>query len=300
MQPCHSHHEHHPLKEGRAFLGALVLNAVFVFVEATYAYLAHSSSLLADAGHNAGDVLGLAFAALANRLLRSAPSAQYSYGLKRTTVLASLCNAVVLLMTTALIFREAIPKFFSDSSVDTQTMWVVSLLGIVINGGSALLFRGSSKDDLNIRSALRHMLYDMLMSAGVVLGAICIALTGWNWIDPVLAIVIAGIIFVGSFDLLKQSYRLMVDGVPSQIDLLAVKSYLESIEGVSEVHDLHIWGISTRETALTAHLRMPKAVLSDEQRHTIEQHLGTAFNIQHSTLQIEKNTGPLSSCLSCE
>lgn len=288
----HSHHDHAhhaPKTFSSLFLIAIIANAAFVIIEASYAYFAHSTSLLADAGHNLGDVLGLIFAALASQLLTKRPSHRYSYGFKRTTIIAALINAVVLFATTAVIIAETLHKFFHPTAIATTPVMIVALIGIAVNGGSALLFMRNAHEDLNIKGAFLHLAYDALISLGVVLVALCIAFTHWEILDPIAGLLIAIAIVVGAWGLFRDSLSLILDGVPRQVDLLELKQYLESIDGVTGVHDLHVWGLSTQENALTVHLTLPQRQFTDADRRAIEAHLKTEFRIHHVTIQIEQD-----------
>lgn len=285
------HHHPAPDKFNLAFGISIIANLGFTMLEVVYAYLAHSTSLLADAAHNLGDVLGLIFAWIAALLLAKSASAKFSYGFKRTTIIASLTNAIILLLSTVLIIREAIEKFIHPAPIVATDVMIVAFIGILINGGTALLFMRGRHDDLNIKGAFLHLAYDALVSLGVVIAAVVIYYTGWEPLDPIVGLIIGAMIIWGTWGLLKDSLKLIMDGVPSHIDLPEVMAYLKSVAGVKNVHDLHIWGLSTKENALTAHLVMPEKRLSDDDRHEIEHHLKEKFKIDHVTIQIEKGDG---------
>jgi cobalt-zinc-cadmium efflux system protein len=278
---------HAPANFGRAFLIGIILNVGFVVAEVVYGAIGGSVALIADGAHNLTDVLGLAAAWLATVLARRAPTARFTYGLGRTTILAALLNAGLLLLATGAIFLEAIQRLVHPTSVAGVTVMIVAAIGIAVNGVSAWLFASGRKGDLNIRGAFQHMLADALVSAGVVVAALVISVTGWNRIDPLVSIVISGVIVFGTWDLLRQSVGMSLDAVPEGIDAVAVRRYLTELPGVTQVHDLHIWAMSTTETALTGHLVMPGIHPGDLfLRSTCEQ-LRQRFRIGHATLQIE-------------
>ncbi|MCB8879692.1 cation transporter [Acidisoma cellulosilytica] len=287
----HSHgsggHVHAPANFGRAFLIGIILNVGFVFAEVFYGLIGHSVALIADGAHNLTDVLGLAAAWLATVLARRAPSARYTYGLGRSTILAALSNGVLLLVATGAILLEAVERLIDPAPVAGGTVMIVALIGIAINGFTAWLFMSGAKDDLNIKGAFQHMLADALVSVGVVVAALVISFTGWNRLDPAISIVISVVIVAGTWGLLRQSVGMSLDAVPEGMDAAAVRGYLEALPGVTEVHDLHIWAMSTTETALTGHLVIPGAHPGDGfLRSTCEQ-LQKRFRIGHATLQIE-------------
>ena len=285
----HSHagHVHAPANFGQAFLIGIILNVGFVVAEVVYGLLGGSVALIADAAHNLTDVLGLAAAWLATVLARRAPTARFTYGLGRTTILAALTNGGLLMLATGAIFLEAIQRLIHPAPVAGVTVMIVAAIGIAINGISAWLFASGSKGDINIRGAFQHMLADAVVSAGVVLAALIISLTGWNRIDPVMSIIISLVIIVGTRDLLRQSVGMSLDAVPDGVDATAVRRYLAELPGVAEVHDLHIWSMSTTETALTGHLVIPGHHPGDVFLRTTCDQLKRRFRIGHATLQIE-------------
>jgi len=290
----HSHthssaHDHHQ-ELNKAFIIAIVLNLAYTVFQAIYAILANSMSLLADAAHNFGDVLGLVLALMANLLLMVPARKRYSYGFKRTTIIAALANAFILVATSAFILLESINKLLHLSAINSTIVIWAGLLGIVINAGSSFLFMRDRHADLNVQGAFLHLISDALISLGVVIGAICIRYTNWYWIDPILSILIVAIILWGTIGLLRDSINLILDGVPRYVDQAGVMRYLQELPGVTSVHDLHIWGLSTREVALTAHLIMPDSNLSDDDFHHINHELHERFRINHATLQVEKGT----------
>jgi cobalt-zinc-cadmium efflux system protein len=289
----HSHgagghsHSHAPTSFDRAFLIGITLNTGFVIAEAAYGFIANSLALLADAGHNLSDVLGLLLAWAAASLAKRRPSARFTYGMKRTPILASLANAMLLLVASGAIVLEAVQRLGNPTPVAEATVIWVALVGIVINGVTALGFMAGRKNDLNIRGAFLHMVADAVVSFGVVLSGVVVLYTGWLWLDPAVSIVIALVIVAGTWSLLKESINLSLDAVPAQIDRKAIETYLNGLPDVTEVHDLHIWAMSTTEVALTVHLVRPGATLDDGLLAQACSDLSTRFGIAHATLQIE-------------
>jgi cobalt-zinc-cadmium efflux system protein len=293
MSHEHDHsHAHHHADFGWRFMVGVVLNLVFVIVEALFGFAVHSLALVADAGHNLSDVLGLALAWGAFALSRRAPSSRHTYGMRRSSILAALFNALFLLFAIGAIAWESVQRLWHPEPVSGWTVVIVALIGIAVNGITTLLFAGGQKQDLNVRAAFLHMAADTAVSAGVVLGGLLILYTQWYWVDPVLSLAIAVIIFWGTWGLLRESVDLSLDAVPTSIDPNKVKVFLESWSGVVEVHDLHIWALSTTEPALTAHLVMPNHDRDDEKIQKISQALAIEFGISHSTLQIEGGSVP--------
>jgi len=280
-------HEHRTAHDGRAFAVGIVLNLGFVVVEFIYGQLAHSLALVADAGHNLSDVLALLLAWGAMVLARRRPTPGRTYGMRRSSILAALVNAVVLLVAVGAIAWEAVRRFGAPSPVAEKTVIWVAAIGIVINAGTALLFLSGRKGDLNIRGAFLHMAADAGVSLGVVLAGVAILATGWWWLDPVVSLVIVGVILIGTWDLLRDAVNLALDAVPEGVDLPGVRQYLAGLPNVVDVHDLHIWGMSTTETALTAHLVMTEAGCDDAFLARIEGELHTLFGIEHATIQVE-------------
>ncbi len=290
MAHDHAHHDHAhhaPHTFNTAFALAVLLNAAFVSVQIGYAIFADSMSLLADAVHNFGDVCGLLLAWGANWLLTRPARERYSYGYKRTTIMAALINALLLTASVALIIYESIWKLWHLTPVHAGIVMTVAAIGIVINGSTALLFMRGAAEDLNIKGAFLHLAGDALISFGVVIAGGLIYWTHADWIDPLAGLLIVTIILWSTFGLLRNAVRLMLDAVPHHIDHTAVLAYLNQLNGVRAVHDLHIWGLSTREVALTAHLIMPEAKLSDEDFRVINACLRHDFHIHHATLQVE-------------
>jgi cobalt-zinc-cadmium efflux system protein len=297
----HQHKGHHAPNFNTAFAISVTVTLAYASTEMIYGILTHSMSLLADAIHNLGDSLGLILAWLANWLLSLPARKRYSYGFKKTTIVAALVNACILIATSAVIVVEAIAKLFHQTPIDEPTIIWVGLIGIIVNGGSSLLFMRGAHADINIRGAFWHLLADAIILAGVVLAAILILYTGWLWLDPVLGLIIVGIVLWGTWGLLRDSLHLILDAIPHYIDHIGVKNYLCTYPGVQAIHDLHIWGLSTREVALTAHLIMPNISLTDADYNTINSVLHDKFNINHATLQVEKGhvTSPCQRMQSC-
>jgi cobalt-zinc-cadmium efflux system protein len=283
-----THHHHEPTRHGRAFMIGVVLNVTFVVVEAVYGYLGHSLALVADAGHNLSDVLGLLLAWGASILVQRRPTPRRTYGLRRTSILAALINAVALLVAIGGIAWEAIRRFREPGQVAGGTVIWVAAVGIVINAVTAWLFLAGRKEDLNIRGAFLHMAADAGVSLGVVLAGIAILATGWTWIDPVVSLIIVAVILVSTWGLLRDSVNLALDAVPEDIDVARVQAYLASLPSVQAVHDLHIWGMSTTETALTAHLVIPNPSDDDALLAKACAELHDQFGIEHATLQVER------------
>jgi cobalt-zinc-cadmium efflux system protein len=282
-----SAHVHAPTSFGTAFAVGIALNLTFVAVEFVYGVLANSMALVADAGHNLSDVLSLAIAWIASVLARRPPSSRLTYGLGGSSIVAALFNAVLLLVAVGAIAWEAILRLFHPEPVASGTVMIVAAVGILINGATAWLFASGRKGDLNIRGAFLHMVADAAVSAGVVVAAAVILLTGWLWLDPLTSLVVVGLIVWGTWGLLRDSLAMSVSAVPAAIDPEAVRRYLESRPGVAAVHDLHIWPMSTTETALTAHLVLPGGHPGDEFLMQATTELKRGFGIGHTTLQIE-------------
>lgn len=297
-QGSHSHgpggHVHAPANFGPAFAAGIALNTAFVIIEAIYGYLSNSTALIADAGHNLSDVLGLVVAWIAVVLAKRPASPRYTYGLRGSSILAALFNAVFLLIAVGAIGWEAILRLMHPEPMAETTVMIVAAIGIGINGFTAWLFASGSKDDLNIRGAYLHMAADAAVSAGVVVAAIIIMFTGWLWLDPAVSLVIVAVIVWGTWGLLRDSTAMSLDAVPSNIDPVAVRRYLEAQPGVTQVCDLHIWPMSTTEAALTCHLVMPGGHPGDAFLLQATRHLDETFNIHHTTIQIV--TSPVSGC----
>ena len=269
---------------------AIALNSIFVAVEFGYGLAANSTALMADAGHNLSDVVGLVLAWAAVVVGRKSPTERFTYGLRSTSILAALANAMLLILACGAIGWEAVQRFAQPPTVAGITVMVVAAIGIVVNGLSALMFMKGSAGDLNIRGAYLHMAADAAVSLGVVMAGLVMLYTGWYWLDPLVSLVIVAVILIGTWGLLRESLHLALNAVPPHIDTAAVAGYLKSIPGVADIHDLHIWGMSTTESALTVHLVMPVGYPGDEIIDGITQTLNERFAIHHSTLQIEEGT----------
>jgi cobalt-zinc-cadmium efflux system protein len=280
-------HSHAPADYGRAFAIGVALNLAFVVLEAIYGKLSHSLALVADAGHNLSDVLGLVLAWGAMLLARRRPTPERTYGFRRSSILAALVNAAVLLISVGAIAWEAIGRVGQPNSVaETTVIWVASI-GILINAGTALMFMSGRKRDLNIRGAFLHMATDAVISLGVVLTGVAMIVTGWLWLDPVVSLMIVALIIYSTWGLLRDSLNLVLDAVPAGIDMNDVKEYLSGLPTCVDVHDLHVWGMSTTETALTAHVVMAQTICDDALLAKITNELHQKFGIEHATLQVE-------------
>jgi cobalt-zinc-cadmium efflux system protein len=295
----HDHHGHHhargaghahaqaPKDFGAAFAIGAALNLGFVIIEVVYGLLANSMALVADAGHNLGDVLGLVMAWAATVLARRAPSLNYTYGLRRGTILAALANAMLLLVAVGAIAIEGVQRLIAPSEVASVTVMVVAALGVVINGVTAWLFASGRKGDINVRAAFVHMAYDALVSIGVVAAGGVIFLTGWTRLDPLVSLAIAMVILAGTWSLLRDSIGMSLDAVPAGIKPEEVEEFLKAQPGVAAIHDLHIWPMSTTDTALTCHCLMPGGHPGDEFLVRLAHQLHEHFSIGHVTIQVE-------------
>jgi cobalt-zinc-cadmium efflux system protein len=283
----HGHHHHAPpAAPGRPFAIGATVNMAFVVIEAGYGVIANSVALIADAAHNLGDVLALLLAWGAVWLTRRPPTARRTYGWGRSSILAALINAAVLLIGVGAIGYEAVRRLLDPEPVASGIVMAVALAGIVVNGGSALLFLRDRQSDLNVRAQFVHLAGDALVSLAVVAAALAIRLTGWSWLDPAASLIVIIVITVTAWDVLRESLDLSMDAVPSRLNHAEVDAWLGALPGVSEVHDLHIWGLSTTETALTAHLvcTTPPAGRSP---HQLASMMRDRFGIGHTTIQIE-------------
>jgi len=287
MRHDHDHDHEHGAPGGTAFAVGLALNLGFVAVECVFGVIAHSVALLADAGHNLSDVLGLAIAGTASLLARRRPSHRFTYGLRSSSILAALLNAIVLLIAVGGIIVEALNRFGAPEPVAGGTVMAVAAAGVLVNGATALLFWRDRHHDINRRAAFLHMAADTGVSFGVVLAGGAILLTHWLWLDPATSLVVALAIIVGAWRLLRDAVNMALDAVPSGIDPAAVRAHLLEIADVAAVHDLHIWPMSTTETALTCHLVMPKGHPGDEVLAQLAHELHERFAIEHMTVQIE-------------
>ena len=280
-------HDHAPAEFNRAFAIGITLNGVFVAIEAFYGWQVNSLALLADAGHNLSDVIGLVLAWGGALALKLRPNARHTYGWQRGTILAAFANALLLLVAMGSLIWEAVGRIGAPQPMHSVTIMAVAGVGVVINTATALLFMRGRKTDLNIRGAFLHMAADALVSVGVVVAGALALWFGWNWLDPVVSLLIAAAVVVGTWSLFRQSLHLLFDGVPEHIDLAAVQGYLESLPGVDHVHDLHVWAMGTSQIAMTAHLVMPGGSPGDAFLDDIIDALHERFEIVHPTIQIE-------------
>jgi cobalt-zinc-cadmium efflux system protein len=284
---AHHHDGHAPRDYGRAFATGIGLNLAYVAAEAAFGIAAGSLALVADAGHKLGDVLALGLAWGAAWLGRQRPSQRFTYGLRSSSILAALANAIILLVVTGGIAWQAIWRLSHPEPVAGGTIAAVAAAGIVVNGVTALLFAPGRKGDLNLRGAFMHMAADALVAAGVVAAGVAIALTGRPWIDPAVGLAVSAAIIYGTWGLVTEAMRLALNAVPAAIDAVAVRRHLEGLSGVAAIHDLHIWGMSTTETALTCHLVIPGGHPGDAALAALAHELEARFGIHHATLQIE-------------
>jgi cobalt-zinc-cadmium efflux system protein len=290
----HGHrHSHAPARFDRAFAIGITLNTIIVVAELVFGYLAHSLSLISDGVHNFTDVIGLLLAWGGAWLAARQPTARYTYGFRRASILAALGNAALLLVVTGGILIEALHRFQNPEPIATGIVMAVAALGIVVNGATALMFMSGRKDDLNIKGAFLHMMGDAGVSVGVVLAAALTSLTGWYVVDPLISVAIALVVLWSSWGLARDSVNLALDAIPREISHEEVRAFLQALPGVSDVHDLHIWAMSTTETALTAHLVRPGAGLDDRMLHEACHQLDLRFKIRHATLQIEAGDSDL-------
>ena len=289
MGAGHDHNHHAKADFGRAFAIGIALNLGFVAIETVYGFIANSMSLLADAGHNLSDVLGLVVAWAGAVMAKRAASPRFTYGLKKAPILAALANSLFLLVAVGAIGAEAIRRLFHPSSSDGETIMIVAGVGIAVNALTALLFARGREHDINIRGAYLHMAADAAVSAAVVFAGLVILWTGQRWVDPIMSLAVAVVILWGSIGLLKESVWMSLAGVPSGIDVDVVEAELAELDGVETVHDLHVWPLSTTETALTAHLVAPGVASTDALLQEARRMLHDRFRIEHCTLQIERN-----------
>lgn len=294
MSEHHHHHQHGPtipVRMNMSFAIAVGANLLFTLAEAMLALEADSASLLGDAGHNFSDVLGLLLAWGATYLVSRTSGTAYSYGYRRTTILAALLNAMLLLLAAGYIAVQSLEKLYNPVVPSETLIILVALVGIAVNGGTAMLFMKSSQGDLNLKGAFLHLAYDALISAGVVVGGVVILFTGWLWVDPLMGLLITAVIVYGTWALLRDSINLILDAVPQGIDRQGIVSYLSALPGVTQVHDVHIWAMSTQENCLTAHLVMPEQTLWDQTDgySKVGSMLRENFAIHHVTLQVEKD-----------
>ncbi|HEY0270049.1 MAG TPA: cation diffusion facilitator family transporter [Sphingomonas sp.] len=290
----HAGHGHAPTSFGRAFAIGTALNLGFVVVEAIYGIAADSMALLADAGHNLSDVLGLLIAWGATALAKKSPGGRYTYGLRSSSILAAFLNALLLLVAITIIAVEAIRRFSQPAPVAGATVMIVAAAGIVVNGLTAWLFMAGRKGDLNIRGAFLHMAADAAVSAGVVVAGFVILRTGLAWIDPVVSLAIVAVIAIGTWGLLRDSVNMSLQASPSRVRPAEIGAFLHGRNGVAGIHDLHVWPLSTTATALTVHLLMPDGYPGDAYTTDLASALKERFGIDHATIQIE--TDPAHPC----
>jgi len=289
MGAGHDHsHSHGSTDFGRAFAIGIALNLGFVAVETVYGFLANSMSLLADAGHNLSDVLGLVVAWAGAIMARRAPSPRFTYGLKKAPILAALANSLFLLIAVGAIGAEAIRRLFHPAATQGETVMVVAAIGIAVNAATAFLFARGREHDINIRGAYLHMVADAAVSAAVVFAGLVILWTGQRWVDPVMSLAVAVVILWSSIGLLKESVWMSLAAVPSSIDVDQVEIALAELDGVEAIHDLHVWPLSTTETALTAHIVTRLAGEPDALLEAARAILHDRFHIEHCTLQVER------------
>ncbi len=287
----HDHHHHHVVHNyNRSFGIGIVLNVIFVIIEVGYGLYADSLALIADAGHNLSDVMSLILAWGASYLATKQPTHQRTYGLRKVTIMASLLSSVLLFVALGGIAWESIERLSSPQAVNGSVIIIVAAIGVVINTATALLFAKGQKHDLNIRAAYLHMAADAAISLGVVIAGIAIMLTDWIWLDPAISLLIVLVILLSTWNLLRDSIDLSIDAVPHGIDVTEIKNYLLDLENISNLHDLHVWALSTTETALTAHLVTSNEFIDNRFLHEIQEHLHHHFNIFHTTIQIENET----------
>lgn len=291
MAHAHHHHGHAhseaPTSFSAIFIAGAVLNAGFIAIEVAYGIFAHSVSLLADAGHNLGDVLGLFVAWGGLHLARRRPSARFTYGLRSSSILAALFNAIALLITVGIIAVESVRRLYEPEPVAGLTVMIVAAVGMVINGATALMFSRSRKTDINMQGVFLHMLGDAVISLGVLVGGGVVLLTGWSWFDPAVGLLVAVFLVLSTWRLLTQSVAMALQAVPADIDPSDVEAYLVKLNGVVEIHDLHIWPMSTTERALTCHLVMPGGHPGDGALANLAHELEHRFRIGHATIQVE-------------
>ncbi len=288
----HSHHHHHPVAPSamnKAFVAGIVFNFLFVIIEVVAGFWNHSMSLLADAGHNFMDVGALALSLFAFRMLKVSPNDHYTYGYRKTSILVALFNAVVLLLSVGIIAYEGIKRLIEPVAVEGFNVSIIAAIGIIINFGTAILFFKNKDHDMNIKSAYLHLMSDAAVSLGIVAGGILMHYFGLKWLDAVLSILIAIIILISTWKLLKDSLRLSLDGVPPNINMDDIKALAIKIPGIIDLHHIHVWGLSTTEIAMTAHLVMDKISTSDQQQKAKDElrHQLEHINIRHVTIEVE-------------
>lgn len=297
MSHDHSHHHHHtvePKNMNTAFVAGIILNLAFVIIEVVAGIFQNSVALLSDAGHNLADVGALALSLFAFKMLTVKSNKRYTYGYRKTSILVSLLNAVVLLISIGIIVVEAIQRLFNPAAIQGLTISIIAAIGIVINFASARMFFKNKEGDINVKSAYLHLMSDAIVSLGIVAAGIAMYYLKWFWLDPAVSIVIAAVILISTWQLLKDSLRLSLDGVPTDIEMDDVKQTALKIKGIKEIHHIHIWAMSTQENALTAHLVLSSDVnllLEQKIKHELK-HLLEHKNIQHVTLETERENAP--------
>ena len=294
----HNHSNKHDINLGNAFKAGITINIIFIIIEALFGFFSNSMALIADAGHNLSDVLALAFSWIAVILSQRQPTLKFTYGFRRSTILIALLNTILLLATVAFIIYETVQRLNNPIKIDAKSVMIVAAIGIGVNAFTAWLFMKGKKHDLNIRSAFIHFVADALVSFGVVIAGVIIALTGIQWIDSLVSFVIIAVILYSSYNLLIDSVNLALDAVPENVNLPSVKEYLKNIPEVSDVHDLHIWALSTTEAALTVHLST-RTQTDVSFITTIQEQLRERFSIEHATIQVEYGANIVSCENSC-
>ena len=288
MEHNHKHsHSHNINNYSKAFAIGITLNVIYIIVEVIYGLIINSLALIADAGHNLSDVLGLLLAWAAGYLVTKKPTRKYTYGFKKSSILAAFLNALILLVAIGAIIWEAISRFSNPQIIEGKTIMIVAAIGVLINGITAFLFFGGRKNDLNIKGAFLHMAADAGISFGVVLVGFVLTFTNYYWLDPVVSIIIGILIFWGTWDLLKDSVNLALDAVPENIKTEEVENYFNNCNYISGFHDLHIWAMSTTETALTVHVTVDGDYERNKIINKISNDLHKHFAIVHTTIQVE-------------
>lgn len=288
----HHHHEHShtPTNLNRAFYIGIGLNSLFILIEVIAGLYINSLSLLSDAGHNLADVASLALSLLAYKLIKVKPNEKFTYGYRKTTILVALLNSVLLLISIGVIGYEAFHRFLNPEPLPGLTIAIIAGIGIIINGGTALLFLRDKNKDINIKSAYLHMLSDAMVSLALVIGGIVIYYTGWYWVDPTLGIIVAIIILISTWELLRSSLRLSLDAVPENVDLDKIRTNILEVDGVKDIHHIHAWGLGTTINALTAHIVVNDnaSITELEKIKEIIKHKLVHLNIHHATIEFEK------------